>query len=281
MASVGSVLSSPVWPVVIPLVAIAVSIALFHRGRSRRQLTYRTSARSLLRVGSEVAGQVRITYRDEVVQRVHLVSATLTNRGNTPILPVEFEQPLSISLPGTGKLLTASIGEVRPADLKPTLRPDQEEDGAPRLMVSPLLLNPGDTFTASAMVADYAGSVLITGRIAGIARLTEEPDQAGRPWWRAASISAAMATAAVALGSSATAIVGFLYDKPAPASHPSAAPHRVLENPYYMVRLPPGRPACARFVSRDGSRVILQVKGRSTLVSVPVSALSVPRLRRC
>jgi hypothetical protein len=261
LASIGHVLGSPIWPVLLGLVAIVVSLELFRRGRVRRRLTCSVTTRSLLNAEPEVAGEVEILYRDEPVRHVHLVTATIANRGNTVILAADFEHELTITLPGSGRLLTAELQEVRPESLAPTLVRGERSD-EPQILIEPLLLNPGDSFTASAMVANYAGEVDVSGRIAGIRDLVEE---SGDDWLRWEDVVEFMVGAAM-LAVFLAFLIPFVIHRWNGSSHNLVdfVLDRSATDDYHTAELATGRRVCVRLVGFDGTHQILAVKRDSS-----------------
>ena len=94
----------------------------------------------------------------------------VANTGNVPILPEDFIEPLATSLGGSAKAFSVDVSETRPNDLHPEV---EVENG--RLLIRPLLLNPGDSMDVAALVADYDGDAQLTGRVVGISELEDRP----------------------------------------------------------------------------------------------------------
>jgi hypothetical protein len=162
------VLTDPAWlAVIVALLTIAVTGWVYWRQRVRKDLSYDISRARLVSVGSELQGRVKVLLDDRQVKRVDLVRVELRNSGNATIRADDFETPIALALPSGAELLTVDADETEPKDLKPRLTV-----GAGRVEVEPLLLNPRDRFVVKALVSDLAGTPQITGRIAGVSRLS-------------------------------------------------------------------------------------------------------------
>jgi hypothetical protein len=177
-ASFNDVLSSPAWTAlaaILALAAIGTSIGLYRRGRARKQLEFSTTETPLVSVRSEAGGKIEITYDGEVVKGVHLVSFALANVGNVPVLDEDFEGPIVLALGANAVALTVEVTDVQPADLRPVVQLEES-----KLVLTPLLLNPGDTLSITALVRDFEGPLTVEGRVAGVERITNSSDRTSR-----------------------------------------------------------------------------------------------------
>jgi hypothetical protein len=250
-------LDSPLWPLLVGLAALVVAIVHYQRDRLRKRLTFRVSDRSLLRVRSEVAGEVRITYLGEPVRRVHLVTVMFANAGNAPIPASDFEAPITISLPESGKLLTAEVADAQPSGLAPEVTRSTTDDD-PRIVVAPVLLNPGDSFTVTALVADFGRTVRVGTRIVGIPELLEDTPEARqrRMDRRAGMLFGLLLVPMLAvfgpfwvhlIEGGRAEVLGFELDIATP-------------NDYRTARLSSGREVCVRSIGSAGSQQILRLE---------------------
>jgi hypothetical protein len=182
-ASFSSVLSHPAWTAaatLLAIAAIATSIMLYWRGKARKVLACAASNTSLVSVRSEAQGKIKVLYEDDPVTGVHLVTFSIANSGNVPILAQDFERPVVVELGAYAVPLpgTIEVKEAKPAELQPNVSADGST-----LIVTPLLLNPGDSFSITALVRDFVGPLAIDARIAGVPEIAlgeRQPDDVTR-----------------------------------------------------------------------------------------------------
>jgi hypothetical protein len=102
-----------------------------------------------------------------------LLELRLANRGNTPILPTDYIEPVTIRFPEHVGILSAEVAHTKPDNLKVELLLDG------LLELQPILLNDGDSVTIRFLLAGAGGQFTVTGRIAGVNRIEEE----AREWY--------------------------------------------------------------------------------------------------
>src|SRR4051794_41137450 len=121
-ASFNGVLSSPAWTAaasILAVVAIIISVVLYRRGRARKALMCSFSDTPLVSVRSEAKDEIQILYAGEPVTGVHLISFSLANVGNVPILESDYESPIVLNLGPTAVPLNVETKEAVPPDLAP------------------------------------------------------------------------------------------------------------------------------------------------------------------
>lgn len=171
LADFGDVLGSPVWTVLATLlagVAIAVTVILYRRQRSRKSLSYEINVTRLVSVHSAAKDRIRIYYDDEQIEQAQLVEVRISNSGNVPILASEFEQPLSLRFGDRAAPLTAEVSSSAPAELGAEVFIQEHA-----VTLRPLLLNPGDELTLKIFVRNLMGRVVCQSRIVGVSHLTD------------------------------------------------------------------------------------------------------------
>jgi type II secretory pathway pseudopilin PulG len=162
--------------IVLGLAAIAVPIWVYLKQRSRKDLAKDVQVTRLVSIHNEAKGRITIHFEGEQIEQVHLVEVRLTNSGNVPIRPEDFERPITIEL-GSGTPLSADIAETTPARLDP------KAQITPRgVELQPLLLNTGDSLKLKILVRDFAGEIAFDYRIVGISQLMDARLQAERSW---------------------------------------------------------------------------------------------------
>ena len=89
--------------------------------------------------------------------------------GNIPILPRDYELPISFVFGDDDLVLNAEVVDASPSDL-PVVATSESTSAT----LSSQLLNPGDTFTVRVLVENPGGKVRSTARIAGVRKLESE-----------------------------------------------------------------------------------------------------------
>ena len=161
---------------VIALAGVLVPIWFAQSDVNGKSLSVRHVASTAL-APPEIASVPRlaVTLEGVVVNSPYLSTLELKNNGNRPIPSTDFESPLEIATGGDVKVVRARVVDVRPGDPKATI------DIEPHLIVvRPLLLNPGDTVSISALTSGALPVFVPSARIAGISRVefvdaTREP----------------------------------------------------------------------------------------------------------
>lgn len=126
------------------LFAIAVlllPIALYLYSLQDKTLTSQIISHSRL-AGNDVPAEELVILHNQVpVRELSLHSLKIENSGYTPILPDDFERPLSISVNDTSTLYSGRVKSTRPADLSIVSKITGNT-----LVIEPLKLDPGDYF---------------------------------------------------------------------------------------------------------------------------------------
>lgn len=193
--------------------AVAIPLYVYRRQRRDKGLAYELSTATLASLHSKARERVRVLFEGHPVEEVALVTVRVRNTGSEPVLPRDFQGPLTIRLDAREALLDHFVGECVPADLRPHL-----VDTASGVAILPLLLNPDDRFEVSLLVdATALSRVFVTGRIAGIHQIKLDPPAVNR----AASLSTQLrrltlggATVASLAGASAAILAAGIADEP-------------------------------------------------------------------
>lgn len=151
----------------IGVVAIAVAIYLWRRGRVRPALSYRLLSARVVNVDQGVEDRISVLYDDKAVTDVRLLDLRVENTGTAAITADAFETPLSIALGEGARVLNQpSVGKTVPPELQPHVSVEGQD-----LVIAPLLLNAGDSFEVTALVSQLSDGNCLRARIAGVPKL--------------------------------------------------------------------------------------------------------------
>ncbi|MBI1763526.1 MAG: hypothetical protein HYR56_19045 [Acidobacteria bacterium] len=150
----------------------AIVLFVFQWWRQRKSFKYRViSEEAVVDINQDYNDQVKILFDDRQVKRVHLIVMELKNHGWHPIEDKDFSEPLTISFGQSANLMTHTVLDCKPenlkvkTDIKTELTPDIE---ANQVVIQPLLLNRGDTIKLKALIDNYESPVKVEARIKGI-----------------------------------------------------------------------------------------------------------------
>lgn len=159
------------------LATVAVPFVSLRRERPRKGLAYSLRIVPLAFVRADVHERIQLSFDGRPVPLAVLVTLRVRNSGNTPILPNDFQGPLTVAL--ADSLLDLRIDCTDPVELSPVTKVD-----AGTVTVEPLLLNPGDSFDLLFILDDASDRPNVSARIAGIRHLTEDrPSPRRRPFY--------------------------------------------------------------------------------------------------
>jgi hypothetical protein len=157
----------------LPLLGLTAPFIIYYLTirRQRKGLSYEViSAAPVVNVRPEMSSRVKVYLDDQLIRDVHVVIVNIRNSGNVPIKSEDFESPISISFGESSRVIETSCEKADPGDVTPAL--EQEEGG---VLISPLLLNPGDYIRLRALVIQKYIQMTVSARIAGVKRVTEIP----------------------------------------------------------------------------------------------------------
>jgi hypothetical protein len=165
------ILRDPVWQFIatffVGVTAIIVSIILYLKQRQRKALSYEiVSSIPLLSMEEEVKERLQILFNNKPVQKVYLVIVRIVNSGNVPITSADYEIPVSFCFHEDTKVLTAEISETNPENLRASLVIENT-----KIILTPILLNSGDSITIKMLVSQFDGQISVDGRIIGVKRI--------------------------------------------------------------------------------------------------------------
>lgn len=172
-------LRDPMWQFIGVAVALGTGLASLGIGflalrqqRRRKSLTYQVLTKTpLATVREDYHSEVEIRYRGEPVQDVSLVTAKLSNSGNTPIARRDYETNIDIIFGPDARILSAEILDADPKELADVVERPLIDNGARTVFVRPCLLNPSDYITIKVLVEQFDGDIAVSARIKGVKRV--------------------------------------------------------------------------------------------------------------
>jgi hypothetical protein len=156
--------------VLLPIIlSIGVSICMHYVYRANKELSFDlTSKTEFQTIERNGWPDIKLFYRDKLLDKAGLVTIKLINTGNTPIYSNEFDGPISLNLETGSRFVASRVVETQPKNLSPRI----STSGA-SAMVEPLLLNPNDAITFQVLTTGNINSLRVNARIGGIKDLTD------------------------------------------------------------------------------------------------------------
>lgn len=148
-------------------VAVAIAAAglawLTYRSQtSRRALEYLVVSTQRL-VSPRVAGQLTVAFEGHPVNDPSLTIVRVVSSGDRGIPANTFESPMSVVLEGASRVVSASVSARRPSTLPVVVKCD-----ANRVIIEPLLLNPGDFIEVQALAEGQPSAIFVDSRITDV-----------------------------------------------------------------------------------------------------------------
>ena len=144
-------------------------------GHENNFLTTTASAPLFREATHSFSGRLAITLDGKRVSNVSQVNIRIKNTGAIPIEKKDIDTPLSIDFKKPAQVLSVSVISAVPKDLAievPDALTAQQDVRLP-----PMLLNPRDEFSIAALVAEFDGSLVVSGRVVGVNSIKRLPDR--------------------------------------------------------------------------------------------------------
>jgi hypothetical protein len=119
-------------------------------------------------VEEEIKRDVQIFYKGKSVQQVNLIILQIVNSGNIPVIPTDYEIPISIDLGNEAQILTAQIVNTNPNNLRASINVETK-----RVSMSPMLFNPNDSISLKILATKFGKKITVDGRIAGVVKIQQ------------------------------------------------------------------------------------------------------------
>ncbi len=175
------ILRDPLWQfvgVVVALGAIATSIILYMKSRSRKSLAYSiVSITRLLSVKTEIKKDLQMFYKGKPIEQVHLVLIKIINNGNLPVTANDFERPFSLQFKENAQILSAEIANANPSSLQPSIKVEEQ-----KVILDPILLNSSDSITLKMLVSKLTCNFDLDARVVGVREIRELGGTSFRSW---------------------------------------------------------------------------------------------------
>ena len=164
---------------VVSIAGVAITYLVYRADLESRSLRFVVVSKTELQpsVGALVP-DLKVTLDGAVISSPALTVVRLSNEGTRPIPAGDFEAPLRLSVAPPATLVRASVTDLNPTELSPTLT--RESDS---IAIAPMLLNPGDSITIALLTSGIPKSLVSKARISGVRTVpVEEPsNNAPRP----------------------------------------------------------------------------------------------------
>jgi len=248
----------------IGVVGIAVSVYLWRRGRVRPALSYRLTSPPVVNVHREVEDRISVFYDKERVADARLLDLRVTNTGNVDISATDFEEPLSVALGTSARVLNRPrVGKTVPPELRPQVSVDRQD-----LVIAPLLLNAGDSFEVTVLVSEltHGDRLSLSARVAGVPKLINSGTESSQQQQTRSTVKTTQAYFMAVV--SVIAVVYSLFIGPAPNDHS-------------IVVLASGPRLCGDVLRVDANRIVVKLKDTGTLRSFSLAQTRAIRDKAC
>jgi len=159
------------------IIAILVSVYLYHRGRQRKALAcefHPIVSPIEIKAGKALQGDIEIRYKGQAVENLFLVRARLKNVGNLPIRRTDVIEHVAFTFePDTELLREPRVVHKKPENLQINwCFPQFGAESRPRVVELDFdLLNPGEELTAEFTCTGEIAIPKVTARIEGITEI--------------------------------------------------------------------------------------------------------------
>jgi hypothetical protein len=154
---------------------ICVSIILWNLNQKRKALSFAILwNRPLLNLKGVAREQMDIFFKGKQVAEADLIVVRVFNSGHLPIHTGDYQTALTLELEPGASILDANVIETLPANLEERLKIKSDESPLiesieeSKILLRPILLNEGDSFTLQMLVLNAYGKVKVTGHVLGV-----------------------------------------------------------------------------------------------------------------
>lgn len=152
------------------LISVLVPVILYYANLSVRSVSFEVTSKTNLTSSLNGIDALKVSINGKPLESAFLQVLSLTNTGNEPILPPDFEMPMRIKF--DERVESAQIEDKKPKNLNVKYALNGNE-----IIIEPMLLNPYETFTIKA-ITGTDGNPVIDVRIAGISQVESSyPDE--------------------------------------------------------------------------------------------------------
>lgn len=149
-----------------PLIATLIGF-LYQRHLNKKQLGYQIIYQDeIIKRNSKYTG-LKITFDDEEIEVLHLLTIKVLNNGRKPISSQDFHSPLEFYFTGDEKILSVEIINKNPLNLE-----IEFESNSDSISFIPTLLNSRDNYTFQILIANSTAPIVLPkARIFGISKI--------------------------------------------------------------------------------------------------------------
>ena len=165
----GEIFRDPVWQFVGVILGVIIPCVGYLIQRNRKKLVHEIVSRTpLVTKEEEIKGSLQIVFEGKPVEDVRLLEIKVINSGNAPIVSSDYERPVSLFFGDQARILTATVSETFPQSLQATV-----ESKGQAVVLSPVLLNGGDSITLKMLISHLGRDIKVDSRIAGVKEIHE------------------------------------------------------------------------------------------------------------
>lgn len=161
------IIRDPMWQffgVIFVVIGIISSTIFNWIQRKKSALSWKiVSNTPLVRINSEVRGNLQVLFDGNPVKEIQLIIIKIINTGNVPIKSGDYERPLHLNFDENAQILTAEVIETNPINIETSAKIEGRI-----VLISPALLNKGDSVTVKILVNQFNNKISIDGRIVGV-----------------------------------------------------------------------------------------------------------------
>jgi len=163
--------------IVLAIATISVPIVIYLLQIQKKQLSYSLLASS--QIGGSalpVLLEVQVQTGGRIAKEITASTIEIENTGNVPIKKEDFEKEIKVDFGAESEVLRAIISEAEPKYLLPKL-----EWCGGQVLISALLLNPGDHFKLQAITSKQKTIPTVECRIVGVTEIKAIPVSSPSP----------------------------------------------------------------------------------------------------
>ncbi|MGI0133885.1 MAG: hypothetical protein ACREBW_02870 [Candidatus Micrarchaeaceae archaeon] len=157
--------------VIIGVLTLAVAYLAYKSQRGKTRLEFVVILNTSVVVFRPLSATLTVAHNGKEVTDASVVVLRLVNTGDKAILAESYTSALAICLDQVNEVIAATPTRTRPGDLNPQVTLDKQ-----RVLIAPLLINPGDMIELQALTSGLASSVRIEGRIANLTAILQRRD---------------------------------------------------------------------------------------------------------
>lgn len=155
--------------VVAGLILTAISIILTIRYNKKKKLSYKIIySEALFDISRQLKKDLKITYMDLEVRQLNVLKIQIINNGGVPIKKDDFDGNMELCLKDCITFFSIDVTDLYPENLK-VFTSSYEE----KIIISPLLLNPKESFSLNITFDGFSGASALSARIEGITEIKQ------------------------------------------------------------------------------------------------------------